>query len=284
MLRAVLNISWKQHPEKLGLRLPTSHLSEYSSKKNYTCNAQSKNKRNLIFGCACIFYLGRAQIHQFCVVYWMILLLSHIHDTYTCRNKINNNDERTHFFRKIYPSHFIRNGCERVTKGLCVSGELETEQTATYWPLVPLSFAALLSRSAGLLSRRFWGVHSLLLGAGSLYSFLSLTNIIQLTELPVAPGYIIVWLPPASCERHVCTQFNPSTVKVIPWYLRPDSSVLLLTAGSKVNMLHFQEKRTIGIDCERVRESQRTSGSQHDSMVMFFYLTLFKKNDTSFFY
>ena len=43
-----------------------------------------------------------------------------------------NNDERTDFFRKIYHSHFIRNGCERVTKGLCVRGELETEQTATY--------------------------------------------------------------------------------------------------------------------------------------------------------
>ena len=54
--------------------------------------------------------------------------------TYTdaCGNKINNNDERTQFFRKIYLSHFIRNGCERVAKGLCVRGELETEQTATY--------------------------------------------------------------------------------------------------------------------------------------------------------
>ena len=37
-------------------------------------------------------------------------------------------NERTQFFRKIYLSHFIRNGCERVTKGLCVRGELETEQ------------------------------------------------------------------------------------------------------------------------------------------------------------
>ena len=36
--------------------------------------------------------------------------------TYTdeCGNKINNNDERTHFFRKIYLSYFIRKGCERV--------------------------------------------------------------------------------------------------------------------------------------------------------------------------
>ena len=31
-----------------------------------------------------------------------------------------------------YTSHFIRKDCERVAKGLCVRGELETEQTATY--------------------------------------------------------------------------------------------------------------------------------------------------------
>ena len=61
--------------------------------------------------------------------------------------------------------------------------------------------------------------YSTLLGAGSLYSILSPTNWLQLTELPVAPGYIIVWHPPASCERRICTQFNLSTVKVIPWYL-----------------------------------------------------------------
>ena len=73
----------------------------------------------------------------------------------------HNNDERTHFFRKIYLSHFIRNGCERVAKGLCVRGELETEQTATYWPQIPLSLAALLSRSAGPLNRGSWGPISL---------------------------------------------------------------------------------------------------------------------------
>ena len=88
--------------------------------------------------------------------------------TYTSGNKINNNDERTHFFRKIYLSHFIRNGCERFAKGLCVRGELETEQTATYWPPVPLSLAALISRSAGLLN---WGPA----GCWFLYSILSPT-------------------------------------------------------------------------------------------------------------
>ncbi len=55
--------------------------------------------------------------------------------TYTdaCGNKIKNNDERTHFFRKIYLSHFI----QMVAKGLCVRGELETEQTATFCAAPP---------------------------------------------------------------------------------------------------------------------------------------------------
>ena len=34
--------------------------------------------------------------------------------TYTCGNIINNNDERIHFFRKIYLLHFIGKSCERV--------------------------------------------------------------------------------------------------------------------------------------------------------------------------
>ena len=46
---------------------------------------------------------------------------------------------------------------EMVAKGLCVKGELETEQTATYWPPVPLSLSALLFRSAGLLNQGSWG-------------------------------------------------------------------------------------------------------------------------------
>ena len=46
-----------------------------------------------------------------CIVITMIHIQLY---TYTCGNKINNNDERTHFFRKIYLSHFIQNGCKRV--------------------------------------------------------------------------------------------------------------------------------------------------------------------------
>ena len=100
--------------------------------------------------------------------------------------------------------------------------------------------------------------HSPLLSAGSLYSILSPTNWLQLT-LPVCGchrmpfhwmgyiivwhppascgrhifhwmGYIIVWHPPASCGRHIFTQINLSTVKVIPWYLRPDAPVIHTSA------------------------------------------------------
>ena len=44
-----------------------------------------------------------------------------------------------------YTSHIL---FERVAKGLYVRGELETEQTATYWSQVPPSLTALLSHSA----------------------------------------------------------------------------------------------------------------------------------------
>ena len=59
------------------------------------------------------------------------------------------------------------------------------------------------------------------------------------TELPLAPGYIIVWHSPASCGCHICTQFNPSTVKIIPWYLWPDEPVPWSTAGLEVNVLQI---------------------------------------------
>ena len=71
-------------------------------------------------------------------------------------------------------------------KGLCVRGELETKQTATYWPQVPLTIAALLSHSAGLLNRGSLRTASPLSGAGSHCLELQLqlipTNWLQLTQ------------------------------------------------------------------------------------------------------
>ena len=145
----------------------------------------------------------------------------------------HNNDERTHFFRKIYLLHFIRNGCERVMYERWVGDWTNCNiLTPSSYVFSSTSFSFCWAAQSGVLR-----AHNPLLGAGSLYSILSRTNWLQLTELPVTPVYIIVWHSPASCERRISTQFNPSTVKVIPWYLRPDAPVPWLMAGSKVNML-----------------------------------------------
>ena len=171
-----------------------------------------------------------ANIYNCCIAVIHIQLYTYIHAE--TKSTIMTNE---HTSLVKYTSHTLY---EIVAKGLCVRGELETEQTATYWSPVPLSLAALLSRSAGLLDRRSWGPIALCWELVlSTASYHQLTDSNQ-TEHPVAPGYIIVWRPPASCERRICTQFNPPTVKVITWYLRPDASVPWLTPGSKVNMLH----------------------------------------------
>ena len=97
---------------------------------------------------------------------------------------------------------------------LCVRGELETEQTSTYWPQVPLTIAELLPHSAGLLNLGPEG-QSPLSGAGSHsvgncdWDWTATLTPTQF-ELPVAPGFIIVWHPPTSRGHRMCTEFNPS--------------------------------------------------------------------------
>ena len=68
-----------------------------------------------------------------CCIAWCIY-------TYTCGNIVNTIMTNEYTSLEIYTSHTL---FELVAKGLCVKGELETEQTATLWPRVPLSFAVL---------------------------------------------------------------------------------------------------------------------------------------------
>ena len=113
-------------------------------------------------------------------------------------------NERTHFFIKIYFSHFIlERGCF-----LCVRGELETGKDC--YILTPsssdhssTSFAFWL----GCSTVGHWGPKP------SVWSWFSLRwhpisnwnwNWLKLS---VAPGYVIVSCPPASCE---CTHLPPS--------------------------------------------------------------------------
>ena len=91
---------------------------------------------------------------------------------------------------------------------------------ATYWPPTLLAIAAFLSRSVGLLNQGPGALPQS--GTGSHCSIFSLTAWL--------PRYIIVLRPPASCGITIRTQFNPSTDKVIPWYLRSNASVIYTSA------------------------------------------------------
>ena len=135
-----------------------------------------------------------------------------------------------------YTSHTLY---ERVVKGLCVRGELETEQTATYWPPVPLTITALLFSFC-------WAVQPGVLRAQTLCWELVLTasncnsnfscNWLQLTWTVCGSGLY-------NCLTSTCFLWASHLHRIQPvymsrWYLRPDAPVSRLTAGSKVNMLH----------------------------------------------
>ena len=76
--------------------------------------------------------------------------------SYTCRCKPKYNDElqwtNEHTSLEKYTSHTLFSkglwkGCERVDVGCVWEVSWRREQTATYWPQVPLTMAALLSHS-----------------------------------------------------------------------------------------------------------------------------------------
>ena len=129
-----------------------------------------------------------------------------------------------------YTSHFIRKGCERVMCERWVGDWTNCNiLTPSSFVFSSTSFSFCWAAQSGVLR-----AHSPLLGAGSLYSILSPTHWHQLTRTVCRTGL----RPPASCERRICTQFNPSTVKAISWCLRLDAPVSRLTDRPKVNMLH----------------------------------------------
>ena len=118
--------------------------------------------------------------------------------------------------------------CERVAKGLCVRGELATEETATYWTPVPLSLAALLSRSAGLLNRRSWKLvlttapypqlTELVCGTG-LYNCLTSTCFLwALHQHPIQPvhsqGYALISSTGCTCYLHRCISYLTARPRV----------------------------------------------------------------------
>ena len=114
----------------------------------------------------------------------LVISLLHNHDTYITihiymrKHNQQTNDERTHFFRKIYHSHFIRNGFERVMRERWVGDRTNCSiLTSSSFVFSSTSFSFCWAARSGVLR-----VHSPLLGAGSPYSILSPTNWPQLTQ------------------------------------------------------------------------------------------------------
>ena len=119
-----------------------------------------------------------------------------------------------------YTSHFIRKGSKGLRKVLCVRGELETEQNWKYWSSNSSGYNIISFLFSWVAQLGTWGLSlcwdMVLIPAFSL----------QLTDFLSHPGYIIVLGPTSSCGVTIRTQFNPSTVKVIPRYLQPDAPVI----------------------------------------------------------
>ena len=146
-------------------------------------------------------------------------------------------DEWTQFFRKIYLWLYSKG----LQKGLCVRGELETEQRQQHIDPTLLAIAAFFYRSPGLLNRGPGGPAS----AGSWLSVLELEQLtshsdLQLTDFLPHPGYIIIIVASQFALNSTCCQSRVSTDIF-------DRMHLLFTqahfssdspAGWEVNMLH----------------------------------------------
>ena len=109
-------------------------------------------------------------------------------------------------------------------------GELEIEQNCNLLTPTLLTITAFLSPFSWAAQPGAWGLSlckdMVFIRASSL----------QLTRTSCRRGYIIIWLPPTSCERHNWHSIQPLDSQGRPWYLRPDAPViytgafLLLTA------------------------------------------------------
>ena len=150
---------------------------------------------------------------------------------------MTNFNERTNtlLYKNTLLTLYSRKGCERVDAGYVWEVSWRRGQTATYWSKVlsSTSFASGL----GCSTVGPWGLQALDLQADSHAGILSPTDSncnwnwtrTDWLKPSVAPGYIIVSRPPASCGRTHLHRIQPRPqVKVIFRYLRPDVPVSLL--------------------------------------------------------
>ena len=150
-------------------------------------------------------------------------------------------NERTHFFIKIYLTLYSWKGCKRVDVGYVWEVSWRQRETATYWPQVPLTIAALLPHSAGLLNQGHWGPKPLCLELVLTpqvsylqlelnWNWLELTN--RLTQAICGTWLYNCLTPTCFCGHTHLHQIQPrSQVKVIFQYLQPDAPVIYTGAS-----------------------------------------------------
>ena len=160
-----------------------------------------------------------------------------------CRNIFNTIKTSRHSSLEKYTSHFIRKGLKGLWKVLLCER----------WVGDQTELQHIDPHSSGHSNISFlfsWAAQPGAWRPSLCWDMvLILASSLQQIRISCHRGYIIIWRPPTSCERHICTQFNPWTVKIIPW--SPDifdRMHLLFTqvhfssdspAGLEVSMLQF---------------------------------------------
>ena len=146
-----------------------------------------------------------------------------------CRNIVNTIKTSGHTSLEKYTSHtlfdMVRKGYERiivweVSWRLNKDCNILTPSSSGY---NSTSFSSCGAAQPGALRAQ--------LSAGSGSHCFELQQLIstsdsQLTPTSCGTRLYNCLMPTCFSERHICTQFNPSTVKVIPWYLWPDAPVI----------------------------------------------------------
>ena len=166
---------------------------------------------------------SRHHINTCCIV------ITHYTYSYACRNIFSTIKTSGHSSLEKYTSHFIeRVVCER---------ELETELNCNILTPTLMAITALLSRSPGLLNRGPGA--SSLLRAGSHSSNWN-------TDFKLWTPTALNFMSPGLYHCFRYTQFNPTTVKAIPWspdLLRPDAPVIY--TGAFLLLTAWPERRLI---------------------------------------
>ena len=145
--------------------------------------------------------------------------------------------EQTNILLEKYTSHTLfSKGLWKGWCWLCVRGELEMERDCHI--LTPSS-----SDHSSSSSSFCWAAQLSVLRAQASYLQLELQLQLELTywlpKLSVAPGYIIVWCPPASCGNTHLHRIQPCLqVKVIfrhPRLVAPVSALPLIYTGASLD-------------------------------------------------